>query len=129
MPLVKQGKFNEYYIKCKEVIEDAERCHNQYFDEYDFYNCGYDPFSEFFYDVDNVYREAVSIKTKLENLLEIAEQKTDASIDKCEKYIIELDEVIYSCIQDFKTVYDMYNGDFTPVEMDTFQNYKIYREI
>lgn len=129
MPLVKQGKFKEYYNKCEEIKYNAEKCHNQHFDEDGNYNLFDDVFSGYFYFVDNIYREAFSMKTKLENLLEISEQKTDKSVERCVRYIEDMSEVIRLCIEDFKRVYDSFHNGFSDMERDTFQNYAIYKDI
>lgn len=129
MPLVKQGKFREYYDQCEKIKEMEQDCHNQYFDENGCYECAYDVFSEFFYSVDDVYKEAVELKAKVESLLEIAEQKTEESIGRCEQCVNDLEDVIRSCLSDFRSVYDLYNHDFSDVELETFQNYRIYKEI
>ena len=129
MPLVKQGKFREYYNKCEDIKNKAEECHNQYFNKYGYYNYFGDPFTGYFYIVDDIYKEAILMKNKLESLLEIAEQKTDKSVKKCENYIKDMNEVINLCVKDFRSVYDSYNNGFNDMEKDTFPNYDIYKEI
>lgn len=129
MPLVKQGKYKEYYDKCKSVREENERCHNHYFDEDGIYNSNYDIFSDFFYSIDGIYKEAIATKRGLEGLIEFSEQKTEKSIKKCEDCISEMESVINNCIDDFKSVYDCLVNDFTDVERDTFDNFEIMKEI
>lgn len=129
VPLVKQGKFREYYSRCESVKKMSEQCHNRYFDEYRNYDCMYDVFSEFFYSVDEVYCEAQEVKNGLESLIEFSEQKSQESVEKCKSHIKEMEDVINQCIYDFKRVYDSYNNDFSDAERDTFPNYKIYKEI
>lgn len=129
MPLVKQGKFKKYYNKCEEIKNNAEKCHYQHFEEDGNCKLFEDVFSGYFYVVDDIYREALSMKTKLENLLEISEQKTDKSVNKCAGYIEDMREVIRLCVDDFKRVHDSFHNDFSDMERDTFQNYAIYKEI
>lgn len=129
MPLVKQGKFKEYYDKCNKIKEDVGTCHNKYFSKNGDFKCKYEPFSEFFYAIDAIYCEARLIKGKLEGLVEISEQKTSESIEKCNKYIKEMEKVISLCIDDFITVYDLYDNNFTDMEKNTLPNFEIYKEI
>lgn len=129
MPLVKQGIFKQYYNKCKEIKKNADDCHDEFFDEYGNYASCSDVFSDYFYEVDFIYCEAVKLKTSLETLLEVSEQKTKKSIKKCNQAIKVLDEVIQSCIGDFRSVYDSFNNDFSFKERETFGNYEIYKEI
>lgn len=129
MPLVKQGKFKEYYNSCEKIKKKLEKYHSLYFDENDYYNCNKEIFSEFFYDVDDIYIEALSLKTKLEDLIKISEQKTEDSIERCNNYIADMEHVIEECKSDFKKIYDSFNGNFSDLEMETLKNYKIYHEI
>lgn len=129
MTLIKQGIFKKLYNKSRGAIEEARKLHSKYFDEYDNYDCDYDFFSEFCYDIDGVYREAVDTKLKLQNLVETAEQKTDESVKKCKTCIDELDSTIVMCIEDFRNVYGMFNEDFSDMERRTFNNLEIYKVI
>lgn len=129
MPLVKQSIFKEYYKSCEEIKQKADACHNSYFDEDGNYNCCNDVFTDFFYDVDDIYDDARKLKNKLENLLEISEQKTIASIERCKECIADMRYVIDACKRDFREVYDLLNGNFSAIEEETFKNYKIFQEI
>lgn len=129
MPLVKQGKFREYYNKCEEIVNEAQKCHDENFSEDGYYDGDEYVFSGYFYEVDFIYCEAVKLKTRLESLLEVSEQKTKKSIEKCEKSIKDLDQAIDMCIEDFRSVYDSFNNDFSDMERDTFGNYEIYKVI
>ena len=129
MPLIKQGKYKEYYNKCEAVKKKLECSHNRYFHKCGNYNCNYEAFSEFFYSVDDVYREAKDAKIRLEGLVEFSEQKTQESVKRCIMCIEEMEHVMNQCVEDFKSVYDSFYNDFTDVERDTLRNYEIYREI
>ena len=129
MPLVKQGKYKEYYDKCKSIREKNELCHYHYFGKDGNYNSNYEVFSDFFYSVDEIYKEAIATKRGLEGLIEFSEQKTEKSIKKCEDCISEMESVINNCIDDFKLVYDYFGNDFTDAERDTLENFEIMKEI
>lgn len=129
MPLVKQGKFAEYYNNSESIVEKFKLCHNNNFDEWGNFIVDLDPFSNYFYEVDYIYKDAVELLSKLKSLLEVSETKTKNSVKRCNECIYAIELVISNCIQDFRTVYDLYQGDFTLLEQDSFQNYDIYKEI
>lgn len=128
MPLVKQGEFQKSYQECKRVMEEAEIYRRKYFDDIGGYNCNYDVFSDFFYEVDFVYIAAKNAKNKLENMILLAELKSETSVEKCNNYISEMNQVIEQCVQDFQEIYDSFEHNFTFAQKDTFVNYNIYRD-
>lgn len=128
MPLVKQGKFKEYYKKCEKIKKKAKKCHNYYFDKDGYYT--YDiSYSDFFTDINIVYKKAVSMKSKLKTLMDVSEQKTDKSIRRCEMYIDIMEDVIDSCKQDLNDVYSLYKNNLTDRERETLKMCEIYKEI
>lgn len=129
MPLVKQGKYKEYYNKCKNVQKEMEECHNRYFDENGIYNPSYDVCSDFSYSIDQIYREATATKRGLEGLIEFSEQKTEKSIKQCKMRINEMESVISKCVDDFRSVCESFNNDFTDAERDTFDSLEITKEM
>lgn len=129
MSLTKQGKFKEYYQKVEKIKIEYYNCHNKYFDENNYYNYGYDAFSSFFYEIDEVYQDACDVKVKLKSLLELAEIKTDKSLAKINEYIAQMETIKYNCISDFKNVYDVFNNDLSDMERNTLCNYNIAVEL
>lgn len=128
MPLVKQGKFKEYYEECEKIEKDAKKCHNDYFDKNGFYV--YDiSIADFFYDINTVYKSAKLMKKNLKNLMEVSEQKTQKSIKRCKEYIGRMKDVIRSCKQDVSDVYSLYKNNLTERERETLQMCEIYKEI
>lgn len=127
MPLVKQGKFKEYYNNCDNIENDFSSYREQYFNDDNEYNSNMDIISDFAYAVNGIYMDAKEMKHKLEGLSELSEQKTKGSVEKCKGCIRQMDSIISKCTDDFEKIVGYLNGDITEAEKDTLQNLEIYR--
>lgn len=129
MPLVAQGKFQEYYNEKDRIVEEYNAMHQKYFAD-DFYNPAYDIFSEFFYEVDCIFFEAWNCRNNIQGLINVAEIKTIKAAEKLQNAYIDLNTVIENCKDDFQKIYDMRKRDgFTPIEIASFENYHIMKFI
>ena len=125
MPLVDQGKFQLYYGEKDKIVADYNKMRQQYFLD-GFYNPDYDIFTDFFYRVDFIFIRAFNCKNAIQMLINVAEIKTKESKEKLQNACDELDKILHNCISDFQSIYNIRKKDgFTPIENETFGNYKI----
>lgn len=125
MPLTSQGKFQTYYNEKNRIVVDYNKMRQQYFPN-GFYNAAFDVFSDFFYDVDSIFREALNCRNNIQGLINVAEIKTKESAEKLQNACAELDVILKNCVSDFQSLYDIRKKDgFTPIENATFGNYRI----
>ena len=125
MPLAGQGNFQRCYNEKNQIVAAYEEMHQKYFPD-GFYNPGFDVFSDFFYDVDIVFDRALTCKNNIQAIMNVAEIKTKESMEKLQNAFLELDTVLKNCVADFQMIYNIRKKDgFTPLENDSFGNYKI----
>ena len=125
MPLVDQGKFQEYYNEKNQIVNEYNAMHQKFFPD-GFFNPAYDIFSDFFYEVDLIFYNAWNCKNNIQGLINVAEIKTTKATEKLQSAYIELNTVIENCKNDFQTIYDIKKRDgFTPMEITSLENYHI----
>ena len=87
------------------------------------YEAAFDPFSDFFYEIDSIFQRSESCKNEIRVILNCTEIKLNQSFN-------ELQIVSNNCINHFQSIYDSIKYDgFTYLENETFNNYSIMSHI
>ena len=125
MPLVAQGSFQRLYNEKDDICIEYQAMLRKFFPNGN-YETAFDPFSDFFYEIDSIFQRSESCKNEIRVILNRTEIKTLESKEKLNQSFNELQIVSNNCINHFQSIYDSIKYDgFTYLENETFNNYSI----
>lgn len=129
MPLVEQGSFQRLYNEKANICIEYQSMLRKFFPNGN-YEAAFDPFSDFFYEIDSIFQRSESCKNEIRVILNCTEIKTLESKEKLNQSFNELQIVSNNCINHFQSIYDSIKYDgFTYLENETFNNYSIVSHI
>ena len=125
MPLVAQGSFQRLYNEKDNICIEYQAMLRKYFPNGN-YEAAFDPFSDFFYEIDFIFQRSESCKNEIRVILNRTKIKTLESREKLNQSLNELQIVSNNCIKHFQAIYNSIKNDgFTNLENETFNNYSI----
>jgi len=127
MPIANQGEFRKSYKECDDISQKLQSMKDKYFDENGNYEAGYEFFTDFVPEANNLYLGSCDMVNKLRVMQETQEHKLNRTVDKLQNRQGEMNAVS----SEISTIFSKTLGEIgirSDVERRTLENYQIWRD-